>query len=176
MKLIYYIAMCLSKSLVENNMGMVHYHAHVYKKKHGFNHDEYQDLAQEGMLGLIRAAEKFDESKGFRFSTYSSYWIRSYMTKFVKKYYKYRTVPLNEALMSASYMDHHSVLNLDIISDYQQRIVYLRYKQNKSFREIADTLNVTQATVIRHHRQILIILKPQVVEMESNARDLIRRK
>ena len=157
-------------------MRMVHYHAQIYKTKHGFNRDEYHDLAQEGMLGLIRAAEKFDESKGFQFTTYSSYWIRSYMTTFVKKYYKYKTVPLNQDLMSASYMDHHSVLNLDLISDYHRRIVHLRYKQNKSFREIADILNVTRSTVSRHHRQILIILKPQVVEMKSNAHGLTCRK
>jgi RNA polymerase primary sigma factor len=34
------------------------------------------DLIQEGILGLIRAAEKFDHRKGFKFSTYSTFWIR----------------------------------------------------------------------------------------------------
>jgi len=36
----------------------------------------FGDLVQEGMLGLIRAAEKYDYRKGFRFSTYATIWIR----------------------------------------------------------------------------------------------------
>lgn len=42
------------------------------------------DLVQEGNLGLMEAAERFDPSKGFRFSTYASYWIRQRISRSIE--------------------------------------------------------------------------------------------
>ena len=58
-------------SLTMHNLRLVYSIAGRYRGK-GVN---YLDLVQEGTLGLIRAAEKYDHSKGFRFSTYCFNWI-----------------------------------------------------------------------------------------------------
>src|ERR1700736_1913451 len=58
--------------LVNSNLRLVASNARRYQNQ-GL---PLGDLVQEGMLGLIRASEKFDWRKGFRFSTYATLWIR----------------------------------------------------------------------------------------------------
>ncbi len=69
-------------SLVEGNLRLVYMLANKYSRIYRI---AKMDLIQAGNEGLIIAAEKFDVTKGFRFSTYATWWIKQSMTRFRDK-------------------------------------------------------------------------------------------
>jgi RNA polymerase sigma factor (sigma-70 family) len=67
--------------LVEKHLRLVHTIAHLYSD----TTLPYDDKVQEGSLGLLRAAEKFDPERGVKFDTYASWWVKSFITRAIRR-------------------------------------------------------------------------------------------
>ena len=63
---------------------------------------QLQDLVQEGNAGLIKAAEKFDESRGFKFISYAVWWIRQSILQHIADHQRQIRLPINKGSVLSS--------------------------------------------------------------------------
>lgn len=111
--------------LINSNLRLVVYVAKKYEGR-GI---AFLDMIQEGNLGLIKAVEKFDYTKGYKFSTYAIYWIKQAISKAIMEQGRNIRIPIN-------IIERISAIR-KIEKEYQQK-----FERNLSMKEIAEALKL----------------------------------
>lgn len=80
----------LRQQMIAGNTGLVAFVAYKYKT----TCLSFEDLMQEGIIGLIRAVDRFDPGRGIRFSTYAIFWIKQAISRLIVKQEKVVRLPV----------------------------------------------------------------------------------
>tara|TARA_B100001063_G_scaffold245684_2_gene282089 strand:- start:347 stop:886 length:540 start_codon:yes stop_codon:yes gene_type:complete len=137
------------KQLAKDNYKLVPYFAKPYFRKHTLTYQQREELIQEGYVGFMRACAKYDETKGFKLSTYSGFWVRKYMDDYIKTIYKQKELVSmdNHLFRTIPYFDSTSILDELGLENWEKELLIKKYKKGETFQSIAKEMKMSRDTL-----------------------------
>ncbi len=113
-------------------------------KKHSRRGIPFRDLIQEGHIGLMRAVKKYDYRRGYKFSTYATWWIRQAISRYIADQGRTIRVPVHMGDQISKLLRIRHQLTQDL--HQTPTIEELARSLNVSIRKVKDTLRYAQRT------------------------------
>ncbi len=141
-----------------------------------YNHP-LDDLMQEGMIGVIKAVDNFDESKDTKFSTYAVYWIKKYILDYIGKESNLPFSEYDENLHNTEYESLQTspeTISIEFPPNFpllEKEVIIKLYQHEFTLSEVAKQLQLPRERVRQVREKALRRLKAFGFKLDQTTKD-----
>lgn len=141
--------------------------------KYVSHNNQLEDLMQEGMIGVIKAVDNYDETKEAKFSTYAVYWIRKYILEYITKNSNQPFTEYDENKHETQIETNEKtsdILSIEFPPNFpplEKKVIIKLYQEEFTLSEVAEQINISRERVRQIREKGLRRLKAHGLNLNS---------